>query len=943
MSAISGVRKKRGTTRGSITRLINRLEELEGKADQPMTFDLAQDMAKKLENLDKEFREYHYRLIDLIDEKEEEALRTEQDILDRHDDELADVNVRIKQLITVSSSSANSGHRKTISRRLSRLRKSIISAHDDVKLLTSSVDVCLVHHHKECLRTFKTELKDVANDLIIMDLEDSDDLYTSHDQLEEIVLECVLAIKKLLSSLSLPVDSSVDNQGVKLPKLDAPTFDGKLISWKSFWDQFDIAIHSRTTLSKAEKLAYLRNSLKNGSAKGVIEGLSESGEFYEEAIKSLKARYDRPRLIHRSHVRMIIEAPGLKDGTGREIRRLHDTVQQHLRALKAMAYEPSGPFITSILELKLDSTTSFEWQRFSQDTTGVPHYNKLLEFLNLRAQASEALPTDPKRGLARVNEFAKKSGNKQVSLFAANADEPPSLPSHCPVCKTEKHHLFACDKFKTFSHDRKMSIVKSNNLCINCLRPGHFLKQCKSAYHCRRCQKLHHTLMHIDHTESNPVSQERPSENISACVTSGMVPGSLLMTCRLLVWGPNGSKIESCALLDSASSASFISERLAQSLHLPRSRRDVRIIGVADLSHNSPTQAFTHFVISPLQEPSKTIGVTAVVVPRVTCDLPLQPVPFNTEWSHLTNLNLADPDFGQPGRIDILLGVDVFAEVVRQGRRMGLPGSPSAFETDFGWVLAGETNISISHLAITSYHTTVKSGDDLLRMFWEIEEESANHANLSPEECAVVQHFKYHHTRTKTGRFIVPLPRKPHSKPLGESRCQAVRRFKSLERSLCSRGLLDEFNIVVEEYFQEHAEPVPLADMEKPTSEVFYLPIHIVCKNSNSTTKVRAVFDASAHSTSGVSLNEKLLVGPTVHSSLVNVLLRFRLHRIALTTDISRMYRAVLLDEDDKDLHRFVWRRRSTEPLCDYRHDSNNFWCISFILCCQHGSEAKCN
>ena len=95
------------------------------------------------------------------------------------------------------------------------------------------------------------------------------------------------------------------------------------------------------------------------------------------------------------------------------------------------------------------------------------------------------------------------------------------------------------------------------------------------------------------------------------------------------------------ALLDSASSASFILERLAQSLHLPRSRRDVRIIGVADLSHESPTQAFTHFVVSPLQDPGRAIGVTAVVVPRVTCDLPLQPVPFETEWSHLVDLTLA--------------------------------------------------------------------------------------------------------------------------------------------------------------------------------------------------------------------------------------------------------------------------------------------------------------
>ena len=274
--------------------------------------------------------------------------------------------------------------------------------------------------------------------------------------------------------------------------------------------------------------------------------------------------------------------------------------------------------------------------------------------------------------------------------------------------------------------------------------------------------------------------------------------------------------------------------------------------------------------------------MNAVVVPRVTCDLPLQPIPFKTEWSHLTDLTLADPDFGRPGRIDILLGVDVFAEVVRQGRRAGRPGSPSAFETDFGWVLAGETNVGLSHLTLTSHHTTVAAGEDLLRRFWEIEENTVDHANLSPEEQTVVQHFEQHHIRTKDGHFVVPLPRKPHSNPLGESRYQAVRRFKSLEKFLRSRGLLDDFNVVMEEYFQKnHAELVPLTDLEKPTSEVFYLPMHVVCKESSSTTEVRAVFDASAPSSSGVSLNDMLLVGPTIHPPLVDVLLRFRLHHIA--------------------------------------------------------------
>ena len=117
---------------------------------------------------------------------------------------------------------------------------------------------------------------------------------------------------------------------------------------------------------------------------------------------------------------------------------------------------------------------------------------------------------------------------------------------------------------------------------------------------------------------------------------------------------------------------------------------------------------------------------------------------------------------------------------------------------------------------------------------------------------------------------------------------------------------------------KNHAELVPTDDLEKPASEVFYLPMHPVFKETSTTTKVRPVFDASAPSSSGVSLNDLLLVGPTVHSSLVDVLIRFRLHRIGLTTDVSRMYRMVLFEASDKDLQRFVWRRDSAEPLHDY-------------------------
>ncbi len=69
--------------------------------------------------------------------------------------------------------------------------------------------------------------------------------------------------------------------------------------------------------------------------------------------------------------------------------------------------------------------------------------------------------------------------------------------------------------------------------------------------------------------------------------------GSLLMTCRVLTEGPDGSSVEARALLDSASSVSFVSERFAQALCVPRSRQAAKIHGVAGLSHNSHAQFMT--------------------------------------------------------------------------------------------------------------------------------------------------------------------------------------------------------------------------------------------------------------------------------------------------------------------------------------------------------------
>ena len=72
-------------------------------------------------------------------------------------------------------------------------------------------------------------------------------------------------------------------------------------------------MHSKRTLSNAEKTVYLQQAIKDGSARNAIEGLSHSGDNYEEAVECLKSRYDRPRLIQRTHVQLILDTPPIKE------------------------------------------------------------------------------------------------------------------------------------------------------------------------------------------------------------------------------------------------------------------------------------------------------------------------------------------------------------------------------------------------------------------------------------------------------------------------------------------------------------------------------------------------------------------------------------------------------------------------------------------------------
>ena len=67
------------------------------------------------------------------------------------------------------------------------------------------------------------------------------------------MFDCSLKVKKALHS-EHGTTSTVDGKGVKLPKLEVPTFDGDILGWKTFWEQVSVSIYTHPNLSNAEKL-----------------------------------------------------------------------------------------------------------------------------------------------------------------------------------------------------------------------------------------------------------------------------------------------------------------------------------------------------------------------------------------------------------------------------------------------------------------------------------------------------------------------------------------------------------------------------------------------------------------------------------------------------------------------------------------------------------------
>ncbi|UYV84207.1 hypothetical protein LAZ67_X001522 [Cordylochernes scorpioides] len=140
----------------------------------------------------------------------------------------------------------------------------------------------------------------------------------------------------------------------------------------------------------------------------------------------------------------------------------------------------------------------------------------------------------------------------------------------------------------------------------------------------------------------------------------------------------------------------------------------------------------------------------------------------------------------------------------------------------------------------------------------------------------------------------------------------ALGRLRHRERKLAKDPLLlVAYKAKFDEYLEKgYIRKLDSIKVTKGSERTWNIP-HFGVTNPNKPGKLRLVFDTAARSNS-LSLNEALSKGPNLISPLTSVLWNFRVHNIALTSNITDMFHRVRVIKEDQCSQRFLWRNMNT-------------------------------
>ncbi|XP_060804946.1 uncharacterized protein LOC132902740 [Amyelois transitella] len=610
---------------------------------------------------------------------------------------------------------------------------------------------------------------------------------------------------------------------------------------------------------------------------------------------------------------------------------LLDTTEECLNGLinEGISTTSWDPVIIHHVVQKLDFESHKSWEEhaYKLKPNELPSWRDLKQFLEGKFRTLELVTNtnNPITSITREKTQAFKGKSFHVAAAATSSVQT------CINCN-EDHTLSHCKVFGKLQPRERSEFVRNKSLCFNCLAEGHSAWKCRLPVTCRICKRKHHTLLHekrefqttdnvqthhsqLDDTKDEQQEDEETNDAIATHFTAKKST-ALLATALVPVRDEKGYVTILRALVDPGSQANFISERATQTLKVKRTSAKGNITGVG--STKTTVKHVVQLELLSNHEDTFKLGMKAyVMATQLTTHLPTKTIKIpSNNWTHLRGLTLADPNFNEVGRIDLLLGVEVCSQILKNELIKGPLGSPCAQNTHLGWILFGAIQDTSSSEEIIVMHHQLDI-DNMLKNFWEIEPDTKKKYTKEEERCERL--FEETYSRQEEGRYVVKLPFKTDNPQCrnGNTREIAIRRLEQIEKRFRKDKLLkEEYTKVFEEYKTlNHLEEVPENEKNNPA---VYLPHHAVIKLDRDTSKVRIVFDASSKGSNHVSLNDELMVGPQIQEDMRSLVIRWRMKRVCFTADVQMMYRQILVTKEDADFQRILWRD-STGTIKDYR------------------------
>lgn len=527
----------------------------------------------------------------------------------------------------------------------------------------------------------------------------------------------------------------------------------------------------------------------------------------------------------------------------------------------------------------------------SDRTVEIPLWPDTHEFIQKRMKVLKTLP--------KIKSQQKPTTEtRQVKSFATTKSKK------CLVCGNE-HPLYQCSEFIAMTVADRYKKVKEHKLCFNCLG-FHSLNDCKSKSTCKTCSKKHNSLLHRDTSAVNVQSSNNDNPGTSSFINPNaeeFEPGqafcsaasvsqhqTLLSTASILIRDDLGLWHKARALLDSGSDSNFITKSSAQALNIMQENVNIQANGLGSKSMMINKKLSATF---SSRIKSKTFNAEFLITPKITGTIPSTRIDKN-RLRIPSKFQLADPAFDIPGRIDVLIGNALFWDLIH-GERIKLDSGTTLIESELGWIVAGAPAITSN--VISTVHCNANTINDL-------------------QFCE--QLFERTHQRNQEGRFIVKIPFKENLNQLTSNNGQAYHQFLALEKRLQrNEHLKSEYIKFMDEYEQlghmQEVKPATLNDKVR-----FYFPHHAVEKPDSTTTKVRVVFNGSAKTPSGLSLNDVQCVGPKIQSDGISLALKFRSHAVVVTADIAKMYRMIEVIPEQRNYQSIFWRKSQDQPIKTY-------------------------